>query len=190
MLLWFAGNASDDCVDEHGCYEDYHVHVRGCRMPSTFGLSNETINATDMRTDFLGDLAVTMSPTWDVDYCGRNFCSAGTCPEGYYTIYEYWYVGDLDAKRTSNELFLTALDQRLLNTTEHTTQQNSHERDVIMSMVASQITGVSTVYTTVCSGADQWKNSPHIGPVTRKMFPFEDGIMHVNSVLLEHHMMA
>ena len=52
------------------------------------------------------------------------------------------------------------------------------------------------VYSTVCSGADQGKyhssaslaflrgvhrwpvNSPHRGPVTRKMFPFDDVIMH------------
>ena len=64
-----------------------------------------------------------------------------------------------------------------------------------MSAKASQITGVSIVYLTVSSGADQIKhqsfaslafvrgihryqeNSPHKGPVTRKMFPFDDGIM-------------
>ena len=72
-----------------------------------------------------------------------------------------------------------------------------------MSPMASQITGVSIVYSTVCSGADQRKhqssaslalvrgihqspvNSPHKGPVTRKMFPFDDVIMvlvHVRSL--------
>ena len=67
--------------------------------------------------------------------------------------------------------------------------------DVIMSEVASQITGVTIVYSTVCSGADQREhqssasmafvrgiprgpvNSSHKGPVTRKMFPFGDVIM-------------
>ena len=62
-----------------------------------------------------------------------------------------------------------------------------------MSLMASEITGVSIVYPTVCSGADQRKhqsyasmafvrgihrwqvNSLHKGPVTRKMFPFDDG---------------
>ena len=62
-----------------------------------------------------------------------------------------------------------------------------------MSAMASQITGVSSVYLTVCS-ADQRKNqsstslafvrgihrgpvnSPHKGPVTRKMFPIDDVI--------------
>ena len=70
-----------------------------------------------------------------------------------------------------------------------------HNSDVIMSKMASQITGVSIVYSNVCSGADQRKHqscaslafvegihqwavtSPHKGPVTRKMFPFDDVIM-------------
>ena len=72
---------------------------------------------------------------------------------------------------------------------------SDHYSDVIMSTMASQITGVSIVYSTVCSGTDQRKyqssaspafvrgihrwpgNSPHKGPVTRKMFPFGDVIM-------------
>ena len=61
--------------------------------------------------------------------------------------------------------------------------------------MTSQITGVSIVYSIVCSGAGQRKHqssaslvfvrgihrwpvtSPHKGPVTRKMFPFDDVIM-------------
>ena len=72
---------------------------------------------------------------------------------------------------------------------------SSHYNDVLMSVMASQITSVSLVYLAVCSGSDQRKhqssaslafvrgihrwpvNSPHKGPVTRKMFPFEDVIM-------------
>ena len=64
-----------------------------------------------------------------------------------------------------------------------------------MSVMASHVTGVSFVCSVVCSGADQRKhqssaslafvrgihrspvNSPHKGPVTRKMFPFDDVIM-------------
>ena len=67
-----------------------------------------------------------------------------------------------------------------------------HYDDVIMGAVASKIT---IVYSTVHSDADQRKyqssaslafvrgihrgpvNSPHKGPVTRKMFPFDDVIM-------------
>ena len=63
-----------------------------------------------------------------------------------------------------------------------------------MSAMVSQITSVSIVYSTVCSGADEGKhqnsaslalvrgihwwpvNSPHKEPVTREMFPFDDVI--------------
>ena len=70
-----------------------------------------------------------------------------------------------------------------------------HYSDVIMGTVASQITSLTIVNSTVHSGADKRKrqssasldfvrgihrwpvNSPHKGPVTRKMFPFDDIIM-------------
>ena len=71
----------------------------------------------------------------------------------------------------------------------------THYSDVIMSVIWSQITSVSIVYSTVCWGANQRKhhssasptfmgeihqwpvNSPHKRPVTRKIFPFYDVIM-------------
>ena len=64
-----------------------------------------------------------------------------------------------------------------------------------MTTMASQITSLAIIYSTVYSGADERKhqspaslavvrgiprwpmNSPHKGPVTRKMFPFDDVIM-------------
>ena len=70
-----------------------------------------------------------------------------------------------------------------------------HYSDVVMSAMAPQITGVTIVYSTVCTGADQRKhqssaslallrgnhrwpmNSPHKGPGTRKIFSFDDVIM-------------
>ena len=70
-----------------------------------------------------------------------------------------------------------------------------HYDDAIMGTIASQITSLTSVYSTVYSGADQSKhqssaslafvwgihrepvNSPHKWPVTRKMFPFDDVIM-------------
>ena len=70
-----------------------------------------------------------------------------------------------------------------------------HYGDVIMGAIASQITSLAIVYSTVYSDADRRKhqssaslafvwgihrgpvNSPHKGPVTRKMFPFDDVIM-------------
>ena len=74
-------------------------------------------------------------------------------------------------------------------------KQHVHYSDFIMGVMASQITSVSFVYSTVCSDADQRKyqsstslafvrgihplpmNSPHKGPVMRKIFPFDDVIM-------------
>ena len=75
----------------------------------------------------------------------------------------------------------------------------NHYSDVITSTMASQITGVLIVYWMVCSGADQRKhqssaslrgihvwpvNSQQKGPVTRKMFPFDDVIMMISGRLL------
>ena len=62
---------------------------------------------------------------------------------------------------------------------------SQHYNDVIMGAIASLITSLTIVYSTVYSDADQRKhqssaspvNSPHKWPVTRKMFPFDDVIM-------------
>ena len=73
---------------------------------------------------------------------------------------------------------------------------NFHNSDVIMGTKASQITSLTIVYSTVYLRADQRKhqssasltfvrgihrwplNFPHKGPVMRKMFPFDEVIMH------------
>ena len=85
----------------------------------------------------------------------------------------------------------------LWNPLSKTTYFVNHYDDVIMSAMASQITILTIVYSTVYPGADQSKhqssaslafvwgihrgpvNSPHKWPVTRKMFPFDDVIMNV-----------
>ena len=77
-----------------------------------------------------------------------------------------------------------------------------HYADVIMGAMESQITSLTSFYSTVYSGTDQRKhqssaslafvlgihrwpmNSPYKGPVTRKMFPFDDAIMRVFGVWL------
>ena len=86
----------------------------------------------------------------------------------------------------------------------------AHYGDVIMGEMASQITSLTIVYSTVYSGVDQRKhqnpaslafvrgihrwpvNSPHKGPVTRKMFPFDDvnmkHVMHMHEPLQWRHM--
>ena len=79
----------------------------------------------------------------------------------------------------------------------HRILSTTHYDDVTMSGMASQITSLTIVYSTVYPGADQRKqqssaslafvrgiyrgpvNSPHKWPVTRKMFPFDDVIMTV-----------
>ena len=74
-----------------------------------------------------------------------------------------------------------------------------HYNDVVIRAIASQITSLTIVYSTVYSDADRRKhkisaslafvrgnhrgpgNSPHKWPVTRKMFPFDDVIIvHIN----------
>ena len=77
----------------------------------------------------------------------------------------------------------------------HLWSYDMHHSDIIMNTMVSQITIVSILNLTVCSGPDQrnhqssaslalvrgvhgWLvNSPHKGPVTRKWFPFDDVIM-------------
>ena len=79
----------------------------------------------------------------------------------------------------------------------HAVSQDSGTRnnDVIISPIASQITSLTIVYSTVYSDADQRKhqisaslafvrviywlpvNSPHKGPVSRKMFSFDEVFM-------------
>ena len=80
-------------------------------------------------------------------------------------------------------------------------QNTDHYSDVIMSAVTSQITGVLMVCSTVWSGADQTKyqssaslafvrwpvNSSHKGPVTRKVFPFDDVIMQTSNSQITPH---
>ena len=74
-------------------------------------------------------------------------------------------------------------------------KQKKHYDDVIMTTLVSKITSLTVVYSIVYSGVDQRKhqspaplafvrgihrgpvNSPHIWPVTWKMFPFDDVIM-------------
>ena len=77
-----------------------------------------------------------------------------------------------------------------------------HYDDVITGVMASQITSLTIVYSTVYSGAVQrthqssaslafvWGihrapvNFPHKWPVTRKIFPFDDVIMGSDSVIV------
>ena len=71
--------------------------------------------------------------------------------------------------------------------------QTAHYNDVTIDTIASQITSLTIVYSTVYSDANQRKHqsstslafvrgihrwpTPHKWPVTRKMFPYDDVIM-------------
>ena len=79
--------------------------------------------------------------------------------------------------------------------TESPVDLTTHYKDVIMSVMASQLTSITIIYSTVYSGVDQRKhqssaslafmrgihlwpvNSLHKRPVTRKMFSFDDAII-------------
>ena len=85
--------------------------------------------------------------------------------------------------------------QMAINEESTSMSWHHHYNDVIIGTMASQITSLTIIYSTVYSGADQRKhqssaslafvwgihrgpvNSPHKWPVTRKMFPFDDVIM-------------
>ena len=81
----------------------------------------------------------------------------------------------------------------MLRETAHVVPKlHHHYNDVVKGVMASQITCVSIVYSTVCSGADQREHQSsaslafargihqwrHKRPVTRKRFPFDDIIKH------------
>ena len=112
------------------------------------------------------------------------------------------HKGPIDYKSSLVQVWLSALQatshylkQCFQDVWRRLTSLDHHYRDVIMNIMASQIIGVSIVYSTVCSGADQRKhqsyaslafvrgihlsplNSPNKGPVTRKMFPLDDVTM-------------
>ena len=93
-----------------------------------------------------------------------------------------------DTTRALN-MFVIHINMTLASTSKQ------HYSDVIMGTIESQITSLTIVYLAVYSGADQRKHqsstllafvrgihrspviSPHKGPVTRKVFPFDDVIM-------------
>ena len=124
----------------------------------------------------------------DIDMCLFN---TTTC-----TFHQDKWCGNAKPK-----CLISAINSRVSTkkTSQHCLCTNAmsllHYSDVIMSVMASEITSFSIVYSTVCSDADQRKhqssmllafvrgihwwpvNSLHKGPVTRKMFPFDDVIM-------------
>ena len=119
----------------------------------------------------------------------------------------YHYTGYLYEryKAENISLLLSGSSSHRHNTLWYSCQSfyNHHYNDVRMSMIAFQIAGASIVYSNVCSDVDQRKhqssvslafvrgihrwpvNSPHKGPVTWKMIPFDDVIMTETRMLSE-----
>ena len=111
----------------------------------------------------------------------------------------HWPVKTLNLWRLRLQLTRCLFAQR-----SYCTFDTEHYNDVIMTTIASQITSLTIVYSTVYSDADQSKhqssaslafvwgihrgpvNSPHKWPVTRKMFPFDDVIMRCNILMTTH----
>ena len=93
------------------------------------------------------------------------------------------------------EITSTSLQGQWVERVKFYTTASNHYSDIIMGVMASQITSLTIVYSTIYSGTDQRKhqssasmafvwgihrwlvNSLHKWPVMRKMFPFEDFIM-------------
>ena len=76
-------------------------------------------------------------------------------PRIFFTIMVYWYYG-IDAKHSLPHVLKQEYRSVLcLLMSRHIL---SHYSDVIMGAMASQITGVLAVYSTVCSGVDQRKH--------------------------------
>ena len=124
-----------------------------------------------------------------VQYNGNLVCSiANTC-----VSMEYWVTGIFLIHR--KVFIVVQVNKNSICTNSKVFLYRSLQYDVITSVMASQITSLTIVYSTVYSGADQRKhqsfaslafvrgihrwpvNSPHRGPVTRKMFPYDDVIM-------------
>ena len=107
-----------------------------------------------------------------------------------------WGLNDaLGTLRHENTIMYRTTDVLLVIMPDTVHLYECHYNNVIMGKMATQITNLTIVYSTVYSGADQRKhqssasltfvrgihrepvNSPHKWPVTRKMLPFDDVIM-------------
>ena len=130
--------------------------------------------------------------TW---YMSRNALSHGICDKHFKNI--TFKINTQDSALVNRcEIALRGIIQKLLNEestwqqcwSRYRTPHDIHYNDVIMATIASQITSITIVYSTVYSGADKKKtsklhvtglcdgnspltvNSPHKESVTRKMF--------------------
>ena len=120
-----------------------------------------------------------------------------------YSDISYWDLFKYHAAKIITSFSQASLAE--LNCNENrwpSTNTELHYNDVIMGTIASQITRLTIVYSTVYSDADQRKyqssaslafvrgihrrpvNTPHKWPVTRKIFPFDDVIMDFSCTMI------
>ena len=121
------------------------------------------------------------------DQIAISYCGFAMLPDSTF-LYNYILGGPLLIKLLKLRPFVWLIGYCSL-------QLFQHYSDVIMGTMASQISSLTIVYSTVYSGADQRKhqssaslafvrgihqwpvNSPYKGPVARKMFPSDNVIM-------------
>ena len=112
-----------------------------------------------------------------------------------YLKYGNRYTGAWASLYWNDTLVWVAVHEQLLTSGGRIPGDTGHYNDFIMAAISSKITGLTIVFSTVHSGADQTKhqssallafvrgiyrgpvNSPHEWPVSRKMFPIDDVIM-------------
>ena len=111
------------------------------------------------------------------------------CANGTVSVKQPWIIWINKAQKHTNNCHHNHNKTQKNKTTSifHGISRSCVWRDVIMGTIASQITSLAIVYSTVYSDVDQRKhqssasrwpvNSPHKWPVMQKMLPFDDVIM-------------
>ena len=163
---------------------DMSLKITDLRLQSHSSGTKELPNMTSILFQVVDSRAV-IYMLWPNLFMARSFvCQIFTKHSHVRARYEVSFVN------SQSDLSCTCQRRMICNVSWWT-----HYSDVIMSTMSSQITGVSIVYSTVFSGADQrrhqssaplafargihrWPmNSPHKGPITWNMFSFSDVIM-------------
>ena len=148
-------------------------------------LTNSTMHQTNIPQSIILSQKCAHVCTCKVVYCGiKDWCIVG-------------FLWQINSSATQGQSYIAPIPVKqpwgtCLNVSHESTWTCN---DVTMDAMASQITNLTIVYSTVYSGADQRKhqssaslaflwgihrwpvNCPHKWPVTRKIFPFHDVIM-------------
>ena len=133
--------------------------------------------------------------------CAARWCAAGLCAGRLGCVEGHSWIWPSNHSMMSHDCVGTV--PMFATSDKSLDSYREYYNDVIISAMASRITSLTIVYWSVCSGADQRKhqssaslafvrgihrwpaNSLHKGPVTRKMFPFDDVIARVVNLVNE-----